>query len=142
MKKLSSVAAFALVLMAALTISSCVTTTTIEKQFAKKGYTMGSYGWNEMCGVCPFLSQFPANDATAMGYIAANEVYTFAYQCDAATMDNYAAKLTAAGYKAVAQGVYAKATADKKSQYKVKITSSTINKKSYYFVGYSMPALN
>lgn len=141
MKKITSLSIVMLMFAAVIGLSSCFTSATLEKQFIKKGYTMGTYTWNDMCTVCPFLVQVPSFEETAKGFIIANDVYTFVYECDQNTISAYCSKLLANGYSKISDDVYTKTSGDKTFYYKVKFTHSELNKESYYLVGFSEASL-
>ncbi len=122
MKKFLALSSMFVMLVVAMSTTSCSTEKSITKAFAKNGYEMGMLTPQQQQSVAPLLSSFPVYNQQAIGYLVAGNTITFVYNSDETVWNNYCYALTNAGFSKISTGYV---RADKASGYTFNVASNT-----------------
>ena len=77
MKKLITLSFMAFMLVAAVCVSSCSTSKSINKAFEKNGYTLTELSPAQQIQACPVMQNFPSFPQSAVGYLQTGNSCTF-----------------------------------------------------------------
>lgn len=136
MKKIVTLSLMAIMFVAAMCVSSCSTSKSVNKAFEKNGYVLTEMSPAQQVEACPAMANFPAFGQTATGYLQAGNSCTFIYNVDESVWEGYAQQLLANGFSKVGTG-YVKADKSAGLTYNVSAKSTVIYKQNFMIVTFT-----
>ena len=135
MKKIFTLSAIVVMILVSVVSTSCSSTKSSAKAFAKSGYIMGELQPGEQLELYG-LGTFPVYPQTALGYLPTANSITFVYEQDDYEWNTYTQSLLKRGFSNVANG-YVKADKSKGVTYNVSTKTVTIYKRDYRLVTFA-----
>ena len=136
MKKIFTLSAIVIMMLAGVVSTSCSSSKSSAKAFAKNGYEMGELQPAQQVALSPLMASFPMYGQTALGYLVASNSITFVYEQDDAAWNLYAQSLRKDGFSNVANG-YVKADKALGVTYNVAEKTATIFKSNFRLVTFA-----
>ena len=136
MKKIVTLSLMAIMFVAAMCVTSCSTSKSINKAFEKNGYVLTEMSPAQQVEACPAMANFPAFGQTATGYLQAANSCTFIYNVDESVWEGYAQQLLANGFSKVGTG-YVKADKSAGLTYNVSAKSTVVYKQNFMIVTFT-----